>query len=127
MKLDHRQAEDHAYRQAWGINGRAPWGHPLRAAFYEYLGPAPMGRYVSREDARRYADQIRDVMDLAHPDGEIQWTRYEKNRLRALWLKWMRRAQGQDHRFNVMGVQGGAPTPPKRIAPWLCDANFPSQ
>lgn len=101
---DPRHEADRDYRRAWG---KRPFGRALRAAFYEYLSDAPTGRYVTREQARRYADQIRDVADLSHTDSDIQWTIYEKRRLRALWIKWDRRARGFDPRFNAIGVQGG--------------------
>ncbi len=98
---DPRKEEDAAYRRAYGKDGKAPWGHPLRAAFYQYLPEAPAGRYVSHEDAQRYAAKIQSVLDME------QWTKDERNRLKVLKRRWDARAAGKDARFEALGVQGG--------------------
>lgn len=85
-----------------------PYGHPLRAAFYAYLPEGPRGRYVTRADARLYADRIRTVLEMDQGgESDVQWTPKEKDRLRTLYAKWDRRARGLDLRFNAMGVSAG--------------------
>ena len=98
---DPRKEEDAAYRRAYGTNGKAPYGRPLRAAFYQFLPEAPKGAYISHDTARSYADRIQQVLDME------QWTADERDRLRVLKKRWMKRAEGHDARFEAMGVQGG--------------------
>jgi hypothetical protein len=98
---DARKEEDSAYRAAWGRDGRAPWGSPLRAAFYQYLPEVPIRRYLGLEWARRYVAEIQRVLDRE------EWTRDERNRLKQLKKKWQRRADNQDARYNRCGTLGG--------------------
>lgn len=98
---DPAKQEDHDYRQAYGTSGRRPFGRALRAAFYAYLPEAPAGRSVTRDDAKRYVDQIQRVIEMQ------TWPRHERERLRVLLRRWERRARGEDSRFNTLGVQGG--------------------
>jgi hypothetical protein len=98
---DPRKEEDAAYRRAYGTNGKAPYGRPLRAAFYQFLPESPRGQYVSHEAAKQYVAEIQRVLDTE------QWTRDERTRLKALKRIWSRRAEGRDARFEAMGVQGG--------------------
>lgn len=98
---DPRKEEDAAYRRAYGTDGKAPWGRPLRAAFYQYLPDAPTGAHISHDAARVYADRIQQVLD------RDEWTKDERNRLKVLKKRWVKRASGHDARFEAMGVQGG--------------------
>ncbi len=98
---DPRKEEDASYRRAYGTKGKAPYGKPLRAAFYQYLPEAPKGAYVSHDAARTYAAQIQQVLD------RDEWMADERDRLRVLLKRWRLRADGQDARFEAMGVQGG--------------------
>lgn len=100
---DPAKQEDHDYRRAYGTDGKRPFGRGLRAGFYAYLPDAPIGRYVTREDAQRYAAKIREVQEMQ------VWPAYERERLHVLFKRWDRRARGLDARFNALGVQGGFP------------------
>lgn len=125
------EEEDQSYRHAHGTrvaasngqeHGMRPYGQKLRAAFYCYLPDAPVGRFVTQTEARRYAEQIQAVIDMDQGgESEIQWTPREKDRLRALYRKWEARARGLDARFNAMGVVGGATTYRKGTAETLLD------
>jgi hypothetical protein len=98
---DPQRQEDADYRAAYGINGKRPYGRGLRAAFYAELAPAPAGRFVGREDAKRYLAEIDRVIDLQC------WPRHEKERLRVIRHRWLARAEGRDARFAAVGAQGG--------------------
>lgn len=101
---DARKEADAAYRAAWGRNGRAPWGRPLRAAFYQYLPEVPRAQWLGTAWAARYCAEIQRVLDRE------EWTRDERNRLKSMLKKWRRRADGQDPHYNLHGTRGGRPT-----------------
>lgn len=111
-KEDPRQEEDSAYRAAYGVRGKKPYGTGLRAAYWTELPPPPSGAYVGRDAARAYVGQIDRVIDIGG------WAKGEREKLRVMRLKWIARAEGRDARFNAMGVQGGLTDSlrPKRIA-----------
>lgn len=93
--------EDAAYRSAWGLRGKRPFGRGLRAAFYIYLPDAPRGRFLTRADAAEYVTLLDRVAE-GH-----RWPAHEREKLRALRIRWTRRAEGEDARFNALGVTGG--------------------
>lgn len=94
------EQEDTAYRRAYGTNGRAPWGRPLRAAFYTELPEAPTNART-KDDAAAYLGHIRRVLDMEC------WTPRERDRLKSLEAKWVRRSQGLDARYLHHGIKGG--------------------
>lgn len=94
------EREDTEYRRAYGTNGRAPWGHPLRAAFYTELPEAPPNAR-SRDDAAVYLAHIRRVLDMEC------WTPRERDRLKVLERRWDKRAKGLDPRYVQFGTRGG--------------------
>jgi hypothetical protein len=98
---DARQEEDSSYRAAYGVDGRRPYGRPLRSAFYEYLPDAPSSAYLGKDDAARYLAQIHTVIEMQC------WTRREQERLRVLCRRWEKRARGEDPRYVKMGTLGG--------------------
>ena len=98
---DPAQEEDSAYRRRYGKNGRAPYGRPLRAAYYQHLPPAPRGKHLTREDAAIYVAKIQRVIDMEC------WTRREKEVLRVLKARWGKRARGEDPRYAAMGNAPG--------------------
>lgn len=93
---DPKKQDDHEYRQAYGRNGRRPFGSGLRAAFYAHLPESPRG-HVTRDQAQRYLNQIRHVREMGG------WSRSERERLRVLERRWEKRAEGRDARFNALG------------------------
>lgn len=101
QRVDPREDADADYRAAWGRDGKAPYGIPLRAAFYQYLPEAPKGRFAGRDDAARYVLEINRVIEMQ------QWSAQERERLRQLQRKWTARAEGRDARYLVLGTQGG--------------------
>lgn len=98
---DVRDIEDSNYRKAYGINGRKPFGAPLRAAFYAYLPDVPLTRHLPADFARNYLAQIHRVQEMQ------QWSRRECERLRVLERRWSRRASGLDARYNEYGTAPG--------------------
>ena len=95
---DVRDDQDAGYRAAYGTK---PFGHALRAAFYQYLPPAPVHLAPQPDACRAYVGQIDDCIERGC------WSRNERLRLRRLRATWDRRAQGRDVRYLIAGNRPG--------------------
>lgn len=100
-QVNPRDEEDAAYRAAWGQDGKAPYGRPLRAAFYEFLPQAPRHTKPDPDGCRVYVMQITECMERGC------WSRREMDRLRTLRKMWDRRARGEDARYIAHGNAPG--------------------
>jgi hypothetical protein len=90
------EAYDRVQRQAY------PSQLSPRAA-YSYLIGEPI--QLAPADYAGARDVLRKIEAAMYKGG---WTRNEWRRLRAMWEKWKRRADGKDERFNLVGnKQGG--------------------
>ncbi len=98
---DARTEEDAAYRRAYGTGGKAPYGKPLRAAFYQYLPESPRHTSANEDECRRYVRQIDETLE------QDCWSGNERERLRQLRKIWNRRATGRDARYLTHGNAGG--------------------
>ena len=100
--LERRDQEDSDYRRAWGNSqGKAPFGKPLRAAFYQYLPEAPRHTTPNIDGCRMYVQQIDETIERGC------WSTYEMGRLRQLRKIWDRRAKGLDLRYKAHGNMPG--------------------
>ena len=73
----------------------------MPSRFREALGPPPTIEPGDHEAARAYVDRI---IAVAAQDG---WTRVERKTLSQLKMRWRRRADGRDPRFEVAGNRAG--------------------
>lgn len=96
-QVDPRDESDSAYRHAWGRDGKAPFGRPLRAAFYQYLPEAPKH---TRPNIDAYFDYVRQIDDTIERGC---WSNREITRLNVLRKIWDRRARGLDMRYKTCG------------------------
>jgi hypothetical protein len=101
QKLDPRTESDSAYRAAWGIAGRRPYGTGLRAAFYEFLPDAPRHTRPDIDGCKHYVRQIIETLE------RNCWTQRERDRLNMLRKIWTRRAEGLDSRYITHGNSPG--------------------
>ncbi len=81
--------------------GRTTTGLAHTHAYYALIGPSPHCEPGDRATALAYATRIEQAIQRG------RWHPYESTRLRKLRAKWVRRAIGQDKRFNLVGTKGG--------------------
>lgn len=72
-----------------------------KASYAHMLGRSPECRPDSREQALAYFYRIRATIEHGG------WDKSEGTRLYALKHKWLRRAQGKDIRFRLLGTASG--------------------
>jgi hypothetical protein len=99
--MERRDGEDSDYRRAWGTGGKAPFGRPLRAAFYQYLPESPRHTLPDPDACRVYVGQIDETLERGC------WSPNEIERLRQLRRIWDRRAKGLDLRYKAHGNMPG--------------------
>lgn len=100
-KTDPMAEADAQYRRAWGSSGKAPWGKPLRAAFYAYLPESPRATCGTKDAAVWYLAKVNETIEMQC------WSRSEQERLRQIQRKWERRAASRDSRYNAIGTTRG--------------------
>jgi hypothetical protein len=73
-----------------------------RSSYYPLLGDSPILLPGDNEGAKKFLEKIKEVM----LNQDVKWNAAERGRLRALYAKWKRRAEGTDSTFQQFGTLG---------------------
>jgi hypothetical protein len=109
--LNSKVREDQAVRERLGITPK-DYGTCWHAAYREMIGERPELGPGDVDGARLYHSRIVAAIEKGESDG--CWTDSETCRLKRMELKWRRRAEGLDARFQILGNRNGG-TPRERV------------